>query len=94
MTNDANHDPAALTSLLAGRDDVWPWLLLIIVVLVGRRFYYRIDPIVRERFGSALREPPMTPEREKAGLSFLIVILVVATLLALFFRKAFPFLWD
>ncbi len=65
---------------MSSRDLTYIGLALLLVCL-GRHFYYRMGPEIRKKFGSQWGEPETTPHQEITGLILLAIGLVVALLL-------------
>lgn len=61
---------------------LWPLLLLVAAVILGRVFYDTVGRRLRDRFGGPLGEPEMTPQREAAGLVLLVLVFVGASIIA------------
>ena len=66
---------------------MWPFVLLAVVVIVGRIVDRALRRRLGGRFNSPWREPEVSPAREVAGLILLLVALVGATLVV----RACPF---
>jgi hypothetical protein len=62
--------------------DAWYIGLAVLVVILGRTFYYTVGRRLRDRFGTPLGEPEVNPGMEASGLVLLVLAVVGATLLA------------
>jgi hypothetical protein len=61
---------------------LWPVLLLVVAIILGRAFYYTAGRRLRDRVGSPLGEPEMTPGREFTGLMLVVIGFAAASLIA------------